>query len=62
MIDLDNEIQPSGDLTGGEVVPMKPKEGVAARGAGVVADSVAGEKSGHVRVRDLRFELLYVER
>jgi hypothetical protein len=61
VIDLDHPVQALCDLAQREIVPMKTPERVAARGAGVMADSIAGEKSGHVWVRDLRFQLLQIE-
>jgi hypothetical protein len=54
MIDLDHPAQPMGDLTSREIVPMKSPESVAARGPGVVADSIRGEESSHVWVVYLR--------
>jgi len=61
VIDLDYTIQPLRDLTSREIGFVNPPESVAARGAGVVADSIAGEKSFDVRVCNLGFESFDIE-
>jgi hypothetical protein len=61
VVDLDNAVQPLRNLTGCEVVPMSRPEATAARGSGVMANSIAGEKFFHVRVRNFRFQPFDVE-
>ena len=49
------------DLASGEIIFMNPPKPCTARGLRMVADAVAGEKTFHVLVRDLRFQALDIE-